>query len=211
MDPAWDYEVLWAWFSARPGEEVLETDLLREFFPETGLGVPNLDLYRKHFLLYRRLWLFDDELSFSTGHRLWIRSIRSTLVDPPPAGRCGHLDQETGRFCLRPGVDGRCPLHNAFLPEENGMKSYYLDPSNLDGMTEAGVQELMERFFGWWRDRAQAEAALRVLGLPPDADFTTIKARWRQLSLDHHPDRGGNPGEFKKISAAWAALKSWVR
>jgi len=210
MEPAWDHEVLWAWFSARSGEDVLETELLNEFFPDQAQGVANLDLYRKHFLLYRRLWLFDDELRLSSGHRLWIRGIRSTLVSPPPPGRCERLDPETGRYCLEPSVGNHCSRHDPTVPEPNGMKSYYLDPSHLDGMTEAGVQKLMDSFFGWWRGRPQVETALAVLGLPADADTKAVKARWRKLSLDHHPDRGGDPAQFKKISAAWAALKSWV-
>jgi DnaJ domain/DNA-J related protein len=206
MEPAWDHAALRAWFSARPGD-VLETDLLRAFFPDQPLGgEANLELYRKHFLLYRRLWLFDEELRLSSGHRLWIRGIRSTLLEPPPEGRCAHLNTDTGRYCLEP-LDGHCPIHDPTVPETNSMKSYYLDPSHLDGMTEAGVQELMDRFFGWWGHRSHTEAALGVLGLAPDADEKAIKARWRVLSLEHHPDRGGDPVRFKKISAAWTALK----
>ncbi len=50
-----------------------------------------------------------------------------------------------------------------------------------------------------------------VLGVPHDADATTIKAAYRQMALRFHPDR--NPGNheaeerFKEISEAYAVLR----
>lgn len=205
MEPAWDYETLRAWFEARPGEDVAETDLLRAFFPDEDVfaeGV-GLELFHKHFLLYRRLWLFDDELRQATGHRLWIRGIRSTLLDPPPPDSCGWLDPETGRYCL----ENLCPRHRGDVPERGGLKAYYLDWKNLDGMTDEGVKAMVDRFYRWMGTRGSVLEALEVFGLPPDADGPTIKARWRRLSFEHHPDRGGDPEAYKKFSAAWTALK----
>lgn len=49
-----------------------------------------------------------------------------------------------------------------------------------------------------------------VLGLSPDADDAAIKARWRALAKQHHPDR--NPGDqaaekrFKEVNAAFAQI-----
>lgn len=88
------------------------------------------------------------------------------------------------------------------------MKSYYLDWKNLEGMTEEGLKELVDGFFRWMGTRGDVVEALKTLGLPPDADARAIKARWRQLSLENHPDRGGDSAQFQKLSAAWTALKS---
>ena len=50
-----------------------------------------------------------------------------------------------------------------------------------------------------------------VLGLPTNADAAEIKAAYRRLALQHHPDR--NPGDkgaeeqFKEISEAYATLR----
>ena len=38
MEPAWDHATLRAWFEARPGEDVAETDLLRAFFPDEDVS-----------------------------------------------------------------------------------------------------------------------------------------------------------------------------
>lgn len=164
-------------------------------------------LFHKHFLLYRRLWLFDDELRAATGQRLWIRSILTTLLDAPPPGRCGWLDVGTGRYCLQPCLEGLCSHHSAAMPERNGMKSYYLDDGPLETMTEESAKELVEGFYRWWGNRAAVESALATLGLPVDADSAAAKERWRKLSLEHHPDRGGDVALFQKFSAAWTALK----
>lgn len=206
MEPAWDHDTLRAWFGARAGQDVVETDLLREFFP--GDHAVGLDLFQKHFLLYRRLWLFDDELRLSTGHRLWIRGIRSTLLEPPPDGRCGWLDPESGQYCLAicPPA-GLCPRHGAGVPTTNGTKAYYLDFRNLEGMTEEGLQDLMDGFFRWMGRPEEVREAFRTLGLDEGADAATIKARWRRLSQEHHPDKGGDPGLYQRLSAAWTVLK----
>jgi hypothetical protein len=208
LEPAWDHETLKAWFSARPGQDVSETDLLKAFFPGEELPGVGLALFQKHFLLYRRLWLFDDELRVTTGHRLWIRGIRSTLIDPPPPGRCGWLDLETGRYCAAAGK--LCPRHDQKFPEQNSMKSYYLNWKNLEGMTEEGLKELVDGFFRRMVDQKAVTAALETFGLPPDAAAKAVKARWRRLSLDHHPDRGGDPAAFRKFSDAWSVLKAWI-
>jgi len=208
MEPAWDHEALWAWFSPRAGEDVLETELLRTFFPDDPFaGGMGLELFQKHFLLYRRLWLFDDQLRLTTGHRLWIRGIRSTLLDPPAPGSCGWLDLETGSYCVT--ASELCPQHSQalHLPEKNSMKSYYLDWKNLEGMTEDGLKKLVDDFFNWMGNQGAVSRALETFGLPVDASAAAIKARWRRLSLEHHPDRGGNASLYQELSAAWATLK----
>lgn len=208
MEPAWDHATLRAWFSARREEDVAETDLLRAFFPnEDVFADGGLPLFHKHFLLYRRLWMFDDELRVSTGERLWIRGIRSTLLSPPAKGRCRWLDLETGQFCGAGGGD-LCPRHQGLAPDQGSMKSYYFDWKNLEAMTEEGLRNLIEGFWGWMGNEGVRVKALTTLGLPPEADPKTVKTRWRKLSLDHHPDRGGDPARFQELSAAWAVLKS---
>jgi DnaJ-class molecular chaperone len=46
----------------------------------------------------------------------------------------------------------------------------------------------------------------QVLGVEPGATPEEIKKAYKKLALKHHPDRGGDPEEFKKIGAAYEAL-----
>ena len=45
-----------------------------------------------------------------------------------------------------------------------------------------------------------------MLGVPRDADQDTIKKAYRKLAMQHHPDKGGDPNEFQKISEAYETL-----
>jgi hypothetical protein len=48
--------------------------------------------------------------------------------------------------------------------------------------------------------------ALRVLGLPLDADAAKIRREWRRLAHLHHPDHGGDATMFRKLREAYALL-----
>lgn len=45
--------------------------------------------------------------------------------------------------------------------------------------------------------------AFEKLGLPDTATPDEVKAKWRQLCMVHHPDRGGNPVEFDELHRAY--------
>lgn len=45
-----------------------------------------------------------------------------------------------------------------------------------------------------------------VLGVRPDASVEEIKKAYREKARIHHPDKGGDPEEFKKISAAYESM-----
>lgn len=46
--------------------------------------------------------------------------------------------------------------------------------------------------------------ALQLLGLEPGAMPSAIKARWRQLATQHHPDKpGGNAETFQQYREAY--------
>lgn len=50
------------------------------------------------------------------------------------------------------------------------------------------------------------KAAYEILGLTPNADDTVIKAAYRALTKEHHPDKGGDAERFKEITAAYNAI-----
>jgi hypothetical protein len=51
------------------------------------------------------------------------------------------------------------------------------------------------------------ENAYNHLGLDHSASHSEINRRFRQLSLRHHPDRGGNKEEFVKLNQMMAVIK----
>lgn len=55
---------------------------------------------------------------------------------------------------------------------------------------------------------ARRADALATLELPPDASDEDVRAAWRRLAFEKHPDRGGTGVEdFAKIRAAYEALR----
>ena len=46
----------------------------------------------------------------------------------------------------------------------------------------------------------------QTLGVGRDADASTIKKAYRKLASKHHPDKGGNPEEFKRVQEAYDTL-----
>jgi DnaJ domain len=52
---------------------------------------------------------------------------------------------------------------------------------------------------------------LVTLGLGRDSDLEQVKASYRRLALVHHPDRGGEAGEFQRIKRAYDQALAYLR
>lgn len=67
-------------------------------------------------------------------------------------------------------------------------------------------QDAMDDLMGL-RDQSRTRARLwkcwKVLGLQPTATVDEVKARYRELVMQHHPDRYGDPEEFKRVQNAY--------
>lgn len=48
----------------------------------------------------------------------------------------------------------------------------------------------------------------KVLGLPDTATYDEIKKRYKELAVQHHPDKGGDAEKFKDIGAAYEMIGS---
>lgn len=49
-----------------------------------------------------------------------------------------------------------------------------------------------------------------VLGLTEAATPDQVKAKWRELAAQHHPDKGGDAGEFQRFNKAYKAALSFA-
>ena len=45
-----------------------------------------------------------------------------------------------------------------------------------------------------------------TLEISPNASEADIKKAYRKMAMKHHPDKGGDSGKFKEISAAFEIL-----
>ncbi len=144
-----------------------------------------LALFRAHFLLFHCLYRLDDRLA-ARGLRLQISPLRI---------RC------------RPGTTATGPLPVPADP----LRAYYLDLDQLAGTDRAAVERLLGDFWRRYLAPERRRQALAVLGLDAGADAGTIRARYRQLVMRHHPDRGGDKDTLQRINRAYACLRRTAR
>lgn len=134
------------------------------------------ELFRAHFLLFHALYDLRD--------RLYTRQQGVLQIGP---------------LCIRvlPWSSGDDALTAA-----DPLRAYYLDWSNLDGMSDDDVCELIASFWTRFGRFDKREEALAELGLADPVDDATIKLAWRRLAMEHHPDRGGDNERLQAINAA---------
>lgn len=192
--PVWSFDSLLDYFLQH--REVVETDLLKHCFAgeavfESGLS---LDLFEKHFLLYRRLYLFADEL-LTTPYRLSIVHIRIKLLDEAEARAAGLWE-------VPEGTDTDVA--------ENSLRGYYLDQKNLETMTTEGLNQLVDsalaKIFGC-PTAADQQRAATILGVAIEAPPAELRRRFRELCHRHHPDHSGGEAEtFHELRWAYGIL-----
>ncbi len=161
--------------------DVLE--ILRGTGPVRGLD--ELELFRVHFLLFHQL------------HRL-----RQQLQE---AG-LGTVEVDCLRIRLVP-LQGAAPNPASLPSAPDPLAAYYLDLANLDNTSQEDVRDMLRWFWKRYRAHGRREEALDALGLPAQASATEIRARYRELVLAHHPDRGGCAEEFLQVVEAMEVLR----
>lgn len=94
------------------------------------------------------------------------------------------------------------------LVRGEALRSYYLDWQVFWQTDREEVEALLGSFWrACERDEHRAEA-LTLFALPTGAQPDAIRRRWRELALQHHPDRGGDADTFIRLRWAWEHLKS---
>lgn len=78
----------------------------------------------------------------------------------------------------------------------------------LRGLDRWGAKEMVNAAFRGFKALPESVIVTEapwyvVLGVEPDAPASFIRNAYRDLVKKHHPDAGGNPEEFKRITAAY--------
>ena len=146
-------------------------------------GDEQLQLFRLNFLIMNALYQLQAELH---GEGWWL--VISTL------------DIRLEPLATREG--------GSALVRGEALRSYYLDWQVFWQTDREEVAALLGSFWRTCeRDEHRAEA-LTLFALPTGAQPDAIRRRWRELALQHHPDRGGDADTFIRLRWAWEHLKS---
>ncbi|WP_018717595.1 DNA-J related domain-containing protein [Arhodomonas aquaeolei] len=183
---AWDHHLgrIEAMLREAP-EGLAEFELIRglqarDDVPEIAPGclARPLAMYRTHFLLFHTLYRLGERLAVH-GEDVQVDCLCIRILPRTTASALGAPD---------------------------GVRAFYTDMGNLDGITEAEVERLLGSF--WQRlarDDGRADA-LAELGLSDPVDDAAIRAAYRRLAMRHHPDRGGDGGRLREINRAMRTL-----
>ncbi|MCQ4275189.1 DNA-J related domain-containing protein [Stutzerimonas degradans] len=171
-----------------------EFELIQQLKRRHCTHIPNLPLtdklvlFRTHFLLFNALYQLRDQLWQDAGGHLHITALCIQL-HPYDAGTCA-------------------------LVEEDPLRAYYLDLSNLRDTDEPAVERLLASFWTRMQGGEDKRAALELFELDRLAqplDMHIIKQRYRQLVSQHHPDRGGSTQRLQSINLALEILQRYYR
>ncbi len=137
-------------------------------------GSENLSLFQIHFLVMNALYTLQQQL--------WQEEQLYLEVSPI----CSCLFASTAE---QSDID-------ALLLDSANLSGYYRDWSNLEGMDEEAVEQLLDGFWNRFVVEDLRGPALVTLGLEATADRDAVVVRYRKLAAQHHPDKGGDPQRF---------------
>ncbi|MDH5435430.1 MAG: DnaJ domain-containing protein [Gammaproteobacteria bacterium] len=167
-------------------EGISEYDLISQLKTETDeIIIPErLDdtqaLFKLHFLLFHTLYLLRDQLH---------------------AKEEGHLEISPLKINLLPYIKGTTAIST-----HDPLRDYYLDLTELESTSEQDVYDLLASFWTKFSNQEGRDGALAKLGLEDPVDDITIKKRYRELAMQHHPDRGGEKEQLQIINEAVSIL-----
>ena len=168
----------------KPNIQISEFDLLKALGPLTETeDDSNLDLFKRHFLLYHTLYKLQIEM-FEQNQ--------------------GHLDVNVLGLKWYPFTSD--PSSQLAEPVDEKLRNYYLDITNLNSETEESIESLLDDFWLKYVSSSQVPWALEELSLEAGADISCIKKAYKILSLQHHPDRGGSTEKLQNINKAYEIL-----
>lgn len=158
---------------------VLQADQ-RPFF-DTGIFDDSVSLFRAHFLLFHALYRLREELVGTREADLHIETLRIQLLPYSQRDRGG-------------------------LSEPDPLRAYYMDSAHLENTSRDDIESMLGRFWSRLYADDHRSEALRVLELEEPVDYDTIRARYRELVMRHHPDRGGETETLQRINEAMSVL-----
>ena len=96
-----------------------------------------------------------------------------------------------------------CMAHDVWSRPEANVNALALAIEGLRQMERHGGGAMLERAFHGFVALEAPLAWWEVLKLPRGAPKETIKARYRDLAREHHPDKGGSIDAFERVKAAY--------
>lgn len=150
----------------------------------------SLALYSVHFLIYNALYQLRDRYQ-AQGQYLYISALAIEIMTPD------NNSEPSG--CHQLSSDNQTDLAE--------LAAYYLDWKQLEAATRESVEQLLQSFWKRYVEQDDLQLALDMLGVSSNDTYQHIRHRYRQLAMQHHPDRGGSQQDFQRIQQAFALVR----
>ncbi len=72
------------------------------------------------------------------------------------------------------------------------------------------LEAAKERLESWLRALDESDPYF-VLGVHPASPLEKIRERFHELALAHHPDKGGDPEQMRRVLSAWERIRHGKR
>ena len=145
-----------------------------------------LSLFQRHFLLFHCLYLIEQQHRAKQSGILVISALEIRLHPYREENEINQAD--------------------AALITPDPVRNYYLDITQLQATSEHDLDEMLGRFWLALARNDIRDETLALLGLSDPVDDMTIRKRYRQLVMQHHPDRGGDVETIQQLNAAISNL-----
>ncbi|WP_213611687.1 DNA-J related domain-containing protein [Pseudoalteromonas sp.] len=166
----------------------LASELKERGLLDTLAADPERDLFKRNFLIMNALYQLQQQVM--PKQQLLIKSLHIELVSDP---RQNQLDTN------------------------DPLRDYYLNWQNFETST-AEINALLDSFWQRFSKPKQHEVPLSALQqqqliarwqLVQPITLKAIQKRWRQLAVQHHPDKQGGDNEvFKQLKMEYEQLKA---
>lgn len=166
----------------------LASELKKRGLLDTLTADPNRDLFKRNFLIMNALYQLQQQVM--PKQQLLIKSLHIELISNPTQNQL-HLND---------------PL-----------RDYYLNWQNFETST-AEINALLDSFWQRFSKPKQRATPLSTLQqqqlitrwqLAQPITLKALQKRWRQLAVQHHPDKPGGDNEvFKQLKIEYEQLKA---
>jgi len=145
----------------------------------------DMRLFQRHFLLLHCLYKLEQQ------HR---------------ENQSGILNISALEIRLLPYQSDQQSKNHGGLETSDPIREYYLDISHLHNTNQDELDEMLGKFWCALARHDLRDEALRLLDLSDPVDDATIRKRYREKVMQHHPDRGGDTDMAQQLNTAISNL-----
>ena len=150
---------------------------------------------------------------------LHIHFMNIFLSGYPEAGLCRHYDADSGLFCKVVSsleTNQLCDFHFSRISDSSidslSDRYFYLDPKNFHTVSEDDAESFLAGAWNLLTNYDECRDSYEILGLPENSDLKTVKARFRLLAKEHHPDLStGHHEKFSQINSAYRSVVNYIQ